>query len=156
MERYNKILNNSLFNEAINTITKNEKNRIFCRHGMEHCLDVARIAYILSLENNLNISKDIIYSTALLHDIGRAFEGEAHNIKSAEISKTILKDCSFTDNEISEILKAILNHRENNSDINSLSNIIYKADKISRQCYSCKAHSECYWEQDKRNHKIKY
>ena len=29
------------------------KNRIFCRHGIDHLMDVARIAYIENLEKKL-------------------------------------------------------------------------------------------------------
>ena len=46
-----------------------EKERIFCRHGMEHLLDVARIAYITNLEEGLGIEKDVIYAAGLLHDV---------------------------------------------------------------------------------------
>ena len=156
IERYNKIAEHNIFKDTINIINKNEKSRIFCKHGIEHCLDVARIAYILSLENNLNIKKDIIYAAALLHDTGRAFKDNDHNKKSAEISKEILADCGYSQSEISEIISAILNHRKDTSELNNLSDIICKADKLSRQCYSCKAQKECYWTEERRNKTIKY
>lgn len=156
MERYNRIKEHSLFNEIINIINDKEKTRIFCKHGTDHCLDVARIAYILSLENNLNIKKDIIYATALLHDTGRAFEDDDHDKKSAEISEEILADCGYSQSEIQEIISAILNHRKDTSKLKNLSDIICKADKLSRQCYSCKAQKECYWQEERRNKNIKY
>ena len=37
-----------------------EKSRIFCKHDLQHSLDVARIAYILNLEADLKIEKEII------------------------------------------------------------------------------------------------
>ena len=76
-----------------------EKDRIFCRHGMEHLLDVARIAYIENLENNRGISKEIIYGAALLHDIGRYLqytEGIPHEKAGEELALEILKDSGFS------------------------------------------------------------
>ena len=156
MERYNKIIKNSLFNQAINTINEREKTRIFCCHSINHCLDVARIAYIINLENNMAIPKDIIYTTALLHDLGRAYDVENHNNKSAEIARTIMTQCNFSDSEIEQCVNAILNHRKDVDIINNLSDLICKADKLSRQCYSCKAQKECYWSDERRNNNIKY
>ena len=49
-----------------------ERDRQFCRHQMPHLLDVARIAYIRSLENGLGLKKEVIYAAAILHDIGKA------------------------------------------------------------------------------------
>ena len=37
-----------------------------------------------------------------------------------------------------------------------LEEIIYKADKLSRQCFNCKAEKECYWSSEKKNFKITY
>lgn len=153
---YNKIIENHLFKKAMKYINQKEETRIFCRHGIEHCLDVARIAYILALENNINISKDIVYSTALLHDIGRAFDDAEHNKKGVDIAEKILIECDYSNEEISEIKSAILNHRRDVISLNNLSDIISKADKLSRQCYNCKAQTECYWTEERRNKYIKY
>ncbi len=153
---YNKIIENALFKKIIKTIEENEKNRIFCCHGIDHCLDVARIAYILTLENNLDINKDIIYSAAILHDTGRAFADKEHDSKGADIAEKILKECNFSNNYIEEIKNAILNHRKNVTELNNLSDVICMADKLSRQCFNCKAQSECYWQEEKRNKYIKY
>ena len=60
-----------LFQSSFQRIQEWEKDRIYCRHGMEHFLDTARIAYIRSLEENIPVSKDQIYAAALLHDIGK-------------------------------------------------------------------------------------
>ena len=87
-----------------------EKDRIFCRHGVEHLLDVARIAYIENLEKNSGLSKEIIYGAALLHDIGRYLqytEGIPHEKAGADLAGEILKDCGFTGKEQEEILGAI-------------------------------------------------
>ncbi len=137
-------------------IYENEKNRIFCCHGIDHCLDVARIGYIISLENNLDIPKNIIYTTALLHDIGRSVEGKDHNIHSVEIGEDILKECDFDADSINLILAAIKDHRKDAEDIKNLSDVIKKADKLSRKCYCCKAYDKCYWNEERKNKYIIY
>ncbi len=156
MERYNKILINPLFKKAMSIIDENEKTRIFCCHGIEHILDVARIAYILNFENNLNIPKDVIYAAALLHDTGRAESSLEHSKSSALLAAEILPQCGYSVSETKEITSAILNHRHDTQTLNNLSDIICKADKLSRQCYNCKAQPECYWESERRNKSIKY
>ena len=61
MCNYNKIFKNQMFLNALIENEKAEKNRKYCLHNINHFLDTARIAYILSLENNLKIPKDNIY-----------------------------------------------------------------------------------------------
>ncbi|MGN0395668.1 MAG: HD domain-containing protein, partial [Coprococcus sp.] len=77
MDKINAILNNHEYRSYINKIKENETDRRFCCHGIEHCLDVARIAYIINLEEKLDIKKELIYAAALLHDIGRADKSDA-------------------------------------------------------------------------------
>ena len=50
MKRVNSILQDKSFIKRINEIEEGEKNRKFCKHGMNHILSVARIAYELYLE----------------------------------------------------------------------------------------------------------
>ncbi|WP_294387767.1 HD domain-containing protein [uncultured Clostridium sp.] len=157
MENVNIILNNKKYKQALKKIEEYEKDREFCNHTIEHFMDVSRIAYIMILEENLNVSKEIVYAIGLLHDIGRVKqyeEGIHHDIASVEISREILKETSFTKNEINIILNGIANHRKESD--NKLEEIIYKADKLSRQCFNCKAEKECYWSSEKKNFKITY
>ena len=71
MNKVNEIINNKLFIDKIQKLKLIEKDRIFCKHGIEHLLDVARIAYIKNLEEKLGYDKEVIYGAALLHDLGR-------------------------------------------------------------------------------------
>lgn len=155
MDRINKILNNEKYKMYINKLEILEKDRVFCKHNMEHFLDVARIAYIQVLEQNLGYSKEIIYAIALLHDIGRVLEyekGIPHDEASVILAKEILKEGLFTVEEQELILSGINNHRRETKD--ALARIIYKSDKLSRICFSCSADSECYWSIDKKNKTI--
>ncbi|WP_027398852.1 HD domain-containing protein [Anaerovorax odorimutans] len=158
MERINKILSNKIFKHYLYEIESCEKDRIFCKHDMTHFLDVARIAYIINLENNYNMEKDLIYAAALLHDCGKSIQynyGIPHNIASCDIAKDILSTCDFTEKEISAIICAIRDHR-NSKVINefTLSELLYKADKMSRNCFNCSASKDCNWSNEKKNLKI--
>lgn len=158
MEKVNEILNDIRYKSYLKRLEDLEKDRKFCRHTMEHFLDVARIAYIKVLEDNLSFSKEVIYAIALLHDIGRVIEyekGIPHHDGSAIIAKEILENSSFTKDEKESIVKAIEAHRKDDS-MDKLSKIIYKSDKISRNCFNCKAIDECYWSDEKKNFDIKY
>ena len=144
MENINKIINNNLYKESLENLKKYEEDRKFCNHTIEHFIDVARIAYILVLEENINVSKEVIY----------AIEGINHDLASVEMSKEILKETTFNEEEIEIILNGIENHRSESD--NKLEEIIYKADKLSRQCFNCEAEKECYWSKEKKNFTIKY
>lgn len=155
LKRVNEVLNNDLFKYYIKRLKKLEQNRKFCLHNIEHSLDVARISYIYVLENHLEYSKEVVYTVALLHDLGRVLqyeEGTEHHEGSIIIAEKILKDIKFSEDEKEDILKAIKNHRKESYD--KLSNIIYKSDKLSRNCFMCKAEEECYWSKDKKNFNI--
>lgn len=169
MERIDRILQHKRFQECRQQIMQAEVHRIYCKHGLEHSMDVARIAYILSLENNEEgqaLEKEIIYAMALLHDLGRSMEyrnGQSHHEAGVEIAGEILRDCGFTETEIAWITEAIAAHKyaetetvpeEPGSIGDRYRNILYRADKLSRNCFDCPAADTCYWPMEKRNHGI--
>ena len=158
MDKINEILQNNIFKANMIKLEKLEENREFCRHGINHSLDVARIAYIMTLEKELAYSKEIIYAVALLHDIGRVMQyenGVSHHEGSVILAEEILKNTSYDEEEISIIIGAIKNHRnkENASEFNKL---IFESDKLSRNCFICKSYDECYWDSNKKNNIINY
>lgn len=157
-DRINRIYKSEKFQFSIKRIEELEVNRKFCRHGIGHVLDVARIAYIMCLENDIRIKKDIVYAAALLHDVGRWMqyeEGISHEIGSSNLSFDILIEAGYDNTEIELIQSAILNHRNHNEGMD-LSSILYKSDKISRGCFYCSAIKECNWSEEKRNKGIIY
>ena len=159
MHRVNSILQNEKFKECLRKNYEYEINREFCHHDMQHFLDVARIAYIQVLENKLEIEKDIVYATGLLHDIGRWLQyetGVSHEKAGAEFAQEILIECGYEKQEVERIVKAIGNHRKKDNSNDSLSQIIYSSDKISRSCFNCKAYKDCKWSDEKKNNTIKY
>ena len=159
-DRVNKILNHDLF---IKNLAKNkiaEADRIFCRHDMGHFLDVARLAMILNLTESFGIEKELIYAAALLHDIGRFRqyeEGIPHEQESARIAPEILKECGFNNKETHVIITAIQSHRDARvREEKNLSGLLYRADKMSRNCFACEAECQCDWKADKKNLTLQY
>ena len=201
MQRYQEIICDKQYQDMIEKIKEYEKDREFCCHTLEHFCDVARIMYILALEEGSSLDQDIIYTTALLHDIGRVWEyekGIPHEQASVEIAKEFLSKYGYEDDEIRIITTAIGAHRkeevtvqvdlhtplcrpyerikqEGNGAIymrslphsvteqpsaellqeekekNELANYLYRADKLSRNCFVCKAKNGCKWSEEKKN-----
>ncbi len=159
MDRYNQILTHPGYIERVKKLRQLEKDRMFCRHDITHFLDVARIMYIISLENGNNIDKDIIYASALLHDTGRVEqynESIPHHIASVSFARSVLPDCGYSQEEIEEICFAIYNHRNNAEGESKLSELLFSADKLSRLCFDCSAEKDCYWDDTLKNNYIRY
>lgn len=160
MERVQKIMEHRDFRRYLEEIEKEEENRIFCRHGIGHLLDVARISYIFLLESKVDIKKDIVYGTALLHDIGKIeqyLRKIPHEEAGVKLAYPILKSCGYEDDEISLMLGAIENHRFGREDeSHKLYESIHRADKWSRNCMCCKAREECNWGENEKNKTLIY
>lgn len=160
MNKVNKIVQHPLYQEAMQVIIEAEKERIYCKHDIAHSLDVARLAYIYNLEESAGIPREIIYSAALLHDMGRYLQYTKeipHHEASVGMAEKILPECGFTEEEQTMIIEAILLHRrEGAKKETSLRGFIYKADKASRLCFACSARSACKWFKENMNLEIDY
>lgn len=158
MDRFQNIIKHKEYKKAYKKLEDIEQDRIFCLHDMEHFLSVARLCYIFVLEANMEVSKDIIYGTALLHDIGRAYDTDwnmSHEEASVKMAEDILPDCGYEEEEIKLIKMTILAHRKKD-DGDGFVSLFYKADKMTRDCITCKARSQCYWPDDKKNQSYMY
>lgn len=156
MDRVNQIWEHPRYRQCLKAIEEHEKEREFCRHNPEHFLTVARLTWILVLEEGLEADKELIYAAGLLHDIGRHWQyerGIPHDRASAELAAEILQDCGFNEKERQEVLHLIESHRTRQPE-KSLAGIFYRADKLSRNCFSCSARNECNWPEEKKNLKI--
>lgn len=160
MDKVNRIWNHPMYREAYAAIQELEKEREFCGHSAEHFLAVARLMWIYNLEEGSGLSRERVYGAALLHDIGRHLqyrEGIPHHEASAALAEKILPDCGFAEEEIQDILGAILAHRSPEiREEKSLRGYLYRADKQSRSCLSCPAEAACDWPEEKKNLKIDY
>lgn len=187
MERIDKVMNHPVFRDTMEKIEQAEIDRFFCRHNLNHALDVARIFYILLLEEQVSgsriladkenekmsvdkefvncdsaelpIDKELVYATALLHDIGR-FEqyenGTPHNEAGSKLAGEIMASCGFSEEECAMAVNAIKGHRRDSDDSDMFGHLLYKADKLSRDCYQCEAEPECYWSAEQKNMRVKY
>ena len=159
MKRVEAILADARFLYGLERVTALEHDRVFCRHGLEHLLDVARIAWIMVLEQNLSLQKEIVYGAALLHDLGRYRQYEEqipHHQASVLLAAEILPRAGYTEAETALITDAIGQHGTEPKEQGQLARILYDADKLSRNCFQCTAQAECKWQQEKRNKTILY
>jgi putative nucleotidyltransferase with HDIG domain len=158
MDRIDKILKHELFLFHLNQNNAAEADRRFCRHNIQHFLDVARIAEILNLQEKLGIDREVVYAAALLHDMGKHIQyenGTPHEEAGGDIAPKILEDCGYSGEETDMIKDAILHHRDKSiMNEGSLRGILYRADKASRVCFACEAEPECKWDMNKKNMNI--
>lgn len=154
MKRLDAILRHAVFCRELERLEQYEKDRIYCRHGMEHLLAVARTAYILNLERNAGLPQDLLYAAALLHDIGRASQyatGKPHREAGIALAQTILQDTDFTPGEQDLILECVCSHHGKRIGGVSLLDLISEADHRSRPCFACPAADTCKWSIEQRN-----
>ncbi len=158
MDRINRILQHSMYREYLAKNEAAETERIFCKHDMVHFMDVARIGQIINLEEAVGLESELIYAAALVHDIGRHEQyagGTPHEKASAVLAPQILAESGFDNKETDVIIDAVLHHRDASiKEERSLRGVLYRADKLSRACYACKAEAQCDWKKDKKNLEI--
>ena len=153
------LLEDKIFLETIDAIERLEDQRVYCRHGFAHLMDVARLACMSNAENGRVLEEEQIYLAALLHDIGRAEEyenGISHATTGKRLAGEILLRIGYPHKKAQLILSAIEEHRGKHAVLqqneqSELQSLIYKADKRSRACFLCKAADSCKWSIDQKN-----
>jgi HD superfamily phosphodiesterase len=145
----NQLLEHEDYIRYIEKIDELEKERLFCKHGFEHGLNVARIAYAYMLEKGEAILlKEAVYAAAFLHDIGRWVEyetGEDHAEASARLALPLLEACSFTPEDVQMILAGIREHRLHGEDnLTPLGEALALADDWARDCRHCSVQNQCH------------
>ena len=162
MKRVNAIFRHPLYQTYYRQLEEAEQGRIFCRHQMTHLMDVARIAYIRSLEEGLGLDREVIYAAAVLHDLGKVLqyeEGIPHEITGEKIAAEILDglagENAFSETEKTMILTAIRGHRKLRDEPEVLERLLYESDKASRMCFACPAEPQCDWNEEKKNKEIR-
>ncbi|MCR5283815.1 MAG: HD domain-containing protein [Lachnospiraceae bacterium] len=158
MNYVNQILQNETYRGYLKQNEEKERERIFCHHDLAHFLDVARIGMIINLEEGYGLPQEFVYAAALLHDIGRwkqYEDGEDHAAVSARLCGPILTACQVPEDEADLIRGAIASHRDAAvRDEKSLRGLLYRADKLSRPCFGCRAEGACNWKADKKNREL--
>lgn len=154
-----RIWEHPVYQEQFQKLQEAEQTREFCKHTLEHFLDVARIAWILNLEQGYGLSRELLYGAALMHDLGRygeLLEGTPHDEASAALCEQLLPSCGFSQQEVHTIVNAVLHHRSHKEQeaFDPFSACLRLADKLSRNCFACPSSSSCNWTEEKRNLKI--
>ena len=155
MPRVNDILQHKGYEDYCRKNKLAEEQRIYCRHGSDHGVTVARIAYIHLLEEQMGAGlvearplKEIVYAAGILHDIGRWVEyqtQEDHALVGSRLAIPILRECGFTDAEIETITLGILEHRRTPEETStSLGQALARADDWARDCRNCLSRGTCY------------
>lgn len=145
-----------LYREHAERLARFEADRPYCRHGVEHLLDTARIAWIKNLECDLGFSRAVVYAAALLHDIGKDEQyatGRPHEEAGAEIAERILADVARPEDR-DAIVRAVAEHRRCPEGASELGRLLYRADKASRACFACAMRDSCSWPEGKMNLRI--
>lgn len=162
MPRLRAVWNHPVYQKYYRENEEIERNREFCCHQITHLLDVARIAYIQNLEAGLGLEKELIYTAAILHDIGKALQYTQkipHEIAGEEIAGKILdtlpEDCVFNKEERTWILEAVRGHRRKCEGMSDVAKLFYESDKRSRNCFACPVEKQCNWSEEEKNMEIK-
>ena len=124
------------------------------------------------MERVNGILKDPLYRTCLSkialferdrifcgHDMAHFLDvdGTPHQLAGLPFAKELMERYGYEEEEKARILRAIENHRNRAvREEKSLTGIIYRADKMSRSCFGCKAEKECDWSPEKKNLRIEY
>lgn len=164
MEYVERLLQDLEYVTLVKKLEHAEADRKFCRHGLSHFLDVARLAWIMSLEQAAEEQtvpkdgkKEQIYLTALLHDLGRLEEmekGIPHHQGGEKLAEYFLKKIGWPLEKRQEILDAIREHRGEEILRDDFTNLIKQADNDSRNCFFCDMQKECNWSQERKNETI--
>jgi uncharacterized protein len=160
MERIDAIVRDPMFQDSLARIRSHERDREFCKHTLQHFIDVARITYILALESGQlqrfieearlegpAAAKEVIYAAGILHDVARWREyetGENHAPLGAFMAGEILERTGFSPGEIRVITGAIHEHREQSQQMSLLGDLLFRADNLSRACHECSARERCH------------
>lgn len=146
VELVDKILKHPKFQRYLKLNSEEEIHRMFCHHDLQHSLDVARVAYIISMEKCLNVNKEIIYVAALLHDIAKWKQYQEkvdHALEGANLAEEILRDIGVKKLVAESILEAIRSHRIKGEKSSALSELLYAGDKACRLCINCEGINGC-------------
>ncbi|MGE5373124.1 MAG: HD domain-containing protein [Solirubrobacterales bacterium] len=153
MKRAEAVLKDSEYLDYLERMDLAERHYPFCRHDLRHMLDVARVTYIMVLEQgameqfvkenglgDLSRGREVIYAAGLLHDIGKWCEyeeGGDHSVHGARLAGPILTRSGFSQAETDLIVRSIFEHRHLHQNMSFLGQILYQADNLSRVCTHC-------------------
>lgn len=159
MKRIQNLVHDPDYQEYIRRNVELEMDQLHCGHDLAHHFDVARITYILVLEQNeLNYfvqdaglssrlaAKEVIYAAGLLHDVGLWQEyksGESHAAVSARLAREILPSAGFSPLETDIICRGVFEHTSPSRDMSFLGEHLHRAGNLARNCTLCDHYRDC-------------
>ena len=130
-----RILSDERYLKKINRLNEIEKDRIYCKHDLDHFQEVYQILSILSSRRGLDDSRNMSKTMAYFHDIGRADSYDGYHRKSSsDFARILLGEYYYIDNNIVE-----------DSLRDTWAKLLRISDQLSRNCYICKANEICKW-----------
>ena len=147
MDKVRAIIADKEYQDYLSLISEAERDRLYCKHDYQHALYVARLSYLIALEEKIVLSerRELLYAAGLLHDIGRWQEystGMDHCEASAGLAIPILQRAGYLKPEIESICTAIREHRKPKD--SQIGRLLALADDLSRDCMGCKGRNSCY------------
>ena len=147
MDRVKAIIADREYQDYLALISEAERDRLYCKHDYQHALYVARLSYLIAIEEKIVLSniKELIYAAGLLHDIGRWQEystGTDHCEASSVLALPILQRAGYLNHEIESISTAIREHRKPKD--SQIGRLLALADDLSRDCMGCPGRCSCY------------
>ena len=126
MPRLDAIWADEVYQREYRRLEELEQTRVFCRHGIRHLMDTARIMWALNLERACGLSQDVVYAAALLHDIGKALD---HEIEGSHVQIGVEVARKYKENPA--VIHAIEAHHGDVEPKTPLAFIVMAADAIS-------------------------
>ncbi len=176
MKYLNRLIHHESYRAVYQQLVELEEDRMYCKHDMNHFLDVARLAANINMEKNLQVDLEMIYLCAFLHDIGRGINDKkqiSHSQASANLAREILLHIDYPTQQMETILYAITRHgTRGNVDLllqneymagfftagddvpGKLTFLLQTADQLSRSCYLCPVEASCKWKEQEKIKKI--
>lgn len=141
------------YRQALTALERREADRIYCKHDLDHFLDVARITLLLCQAHNIEADRDSVYLAALMHDLGRLDRDEAdHNVAGSVLAAQWLDAIGFPKDRQEVVLTLIEEHGwPGKKAPANLSEAFSLADSYSRACYYCPAADSCFWPPERKN-----
>ena len=94
MKRVQDIYRHPYFQKCLENNRKAEESRVFCRHDMGHFMDVARLAYVFSMERGYQLEKEEIYSEQFVEMVKKEMDEDIRHtglmIEWGEVSNVLL------------------------------------------------------------------
>lgn len=88
-----------------------QDGRMFPEHDLNHAQRVKNLCFFINEKDSLNLDKEILTASALLHDIGYISDDSPEHVKSSiQIAQGLLPKIQFPRNKIASVIVCIKNH----------------------------------------------